>query len=179
MARDDFQVINASVLQGVTDPVTVSRADIDGLIIMARSTETGRARILLHETSDSPLHEMVIALPSTSCDHPHINYKSGKTFLALSGQFAVMCCNEDGTEITAHVLSAGEWPGGVVCHLRKAQWHTIIPLSGDTVFLETIIGPFTGNYFAEWFPKSDDKLRHAEIVGKFRRIAHEAAARLP
>ncbi|MGV8996304.1 MAG: WbuC family cupin fold metalloprotein [Parvibaculaceae bacterium] len=178
MSRNDFELINASVLQGVSDPVTVSRADIDELIVVARGTETGRARILLHETSDSPLHEMVIALPPTSCDHPHINYKSGKTFLALSGQFAVICSNDDGSEIVAHVLSAGAWSGAVICHLRKAQWHTIIPLAGDTVFLETIIGPFSGNYFADWFPKSDDVQRHSQFVDKFRRIAQEAATRL-
>lgn len=179
LSRSDFTQVNASVLQGAGDPVVVSRADIDTLIVMARRTETGRARLLLHEGSESPLHEMVIALPPTSCDHPHINYKSGKTFLALSGQFAVMCCGDDGKEIEARVLSAGVWPGNVVCHLRKPQWHTIIPLAGDTVFLETIIGPFTGNYFAEWFPKAEDAENRSIWAERLRAIAHDAASRLP
>lgn len=179
MSRSGFKPVNASVLQGVVDPVVVSRADIDSLIVMARGTETGRARLLLHEGSESPLHEMVIALPPTSCDHPHINYKSGKTFLALSGQFAVMSCSDDGKEIKAYVLSAGVWPGHVLCHLRKPQWHTIIPLAGDTVFLETIIGPFTGNYFAEWFPKAEDVKNKAIWVERLRAIARDAVSRLP
>tara|TARA_R110002074_G_scaffold402283_1_gene606102 strand:- start:2189 stop:2734 length:546 start_codon:yes stop_codon:yes gene_type:complete len=166
--------------RSATDPALISQSDIDALISEAKSTSTGRARLLLHENTDSVLQDMVIALPSDSCDHPHINYKSGKTFLALSGQFAVMCGNDDGSEITAHVLSAGEifGPGGRICHLRAPIWHTIIPLAGDTVFLETIIGPFTGNYFAEWFPKSDDFAARTTFAEKLRRLARQAAAGL-
>ena len=152
--------------RSATDPALISQSDIDALISEAKSTSTGRARLLLHENTDSVLQDMVIALPSDSCDHPHINYKSGKTFLALSGQFAVMC----GGEIFG--------PGGRICHLRAPIWHTIIPLAGDTVFLETIIGPFTGNYFAEWFPKSDDFAARTTFAEKLRRLARQAAAGL-
>lgn len=161
------------------DPTVVSQRDIDELIVAARATSTGRARLLLHVDGESPLHEMVIALPPDSCDHPHINYKSGKTFLALSGQFAVLCCSEDGQDIKAHVLSAGDWPGGRICHLRAPVWHTIIPLEGDTVFLETIVGPFTGNYFAKWFPDRERADEHHKFAQKFRQIAQAARASLP
>jgi cupin fold WbuC family metalloprotein len=161
------------------DPAVVSQKEIEELVIAARGTSTGRSRLLLHADSESILQEMVIALPSDSCDHPHIKYKSGKTFLALSGRFAVMCCSDDGTEISAHVLTAGAWPGARLCHLRAPVWHTIIPLAGDTVFLETIIGPFTGNRFANWFPDRSDADAHLGFVEKLRRIAKTAAAALP
>ena len=121
---------------------------------------------------------MVIALPPTSCDHPHINYKSGKSFLALSGQFAVMRCSDDGETIEAIVLSDGNWPGARMTRLRAAAWHTIIPLQGDTVFLESIIGPFEGNRFAEWFPEDAASPEREAMADRFRAIAREAAARL-
>jgi cupin fold WbuC family metalloprotein len=170
-----FRRESPAVFSGEGDPVVVSRREVGELVVAARAAPNGRARLLLHGGSDDPLHEMVIALPPDSCDHPHINYKSGKSFLALSGQFAVMRCSDDGASIEATVLSAGHWPGAVVCRLRGPAWHTIIPLAGDTVFLETIIGPFTGNYFAEWFPASAGAAREA-FVERLRGIARAAAA---
>ena len=99
---------------------------------------------------------MIIALPPESCDHPHINFRSGKSFLALSGQFAVMRFSDDGGTIEPCILSAGrQWAGSRMIRLRQPAWHTIIPLVGDTVFLETIIGPFEGNKFADWFPDAN------------------------
>lgn len=178
MRIEGFKRESAAVFSATGDPVVVARREIDALIHAAGEAPAGRARLLLHDGSSDPLHEMVIALPRDSCDHPHINYKSGKSFLALSGQFAVMTCSDDGSKIDAAILSAGQWPGGIICRLQKPVWHTIIPLSGDTVFLETIIGPFTGNYFAEWFPDKEDDPRREVIVERLRAIARAAAERL-
>lgn len=170
-----FERTQPHLLESRGDPVTVGDQDIAALIDAAKQSPSGRARILLHTGAEDSLHEMVIALPKTSCDHPHINYKSGKSFMALSGRFAVMRFSEDGRAIETYVLSAGPWSGKRMVRLRAAAWHTIIPLDGDTVFLETILGPFTGNYFAEWFPaESCPKERHA-FADRLRQIARKEA----
>jgi cupin fold WbuC family metalloprotein len=170
--------VSPSVFESTADPVVVSKGEIDALIAAAREAPDGRARILLHPDREDSLHEMVIALPHDSCDHPHINFKSGKSFLALSGQFAVMRCADDGSQIEPIVLSAGGWPGGRIVRLRAPAWHTIIPLQGDTVFLETIAGPFPGNRFADWSPRRDDAAARAAAVERFRPAARAAARRL-
>lgn len=172
-----FQKSTPAVFEIDADPATVSTSDIVTLVVAARSAPNGRARLILHSGRDDNLHEMVIALPSDSCDHPHINFKSGKSFLALSGRFAVMRCSADGGAIDAIVLSAEpeRWPGARMTRLRAAAWHTIIPLNGDTVFLETIIGPFEGNRFAEWFPGADDPQGRAAWAEKLRLIAQQKA----
>jgi cupin fold WbuC family metalloprotein len=121
---------------------------------------------------------MVIALPPSSCDHPHINFKSGKSFLALSGRFALMRFSEDGEPLRPIVLSAGPWPGARMVRLRRPTWHTIVPLEGDTVFLETIAGPFTGNRFAPWFPDASEASRREQAAERLRLAAREAAALL-
>jgi len=174
MSIGGFRAAAPSVFETDIDPVTVDRAQIDSLIAAARNTDTGRARLLLHMDRDDSLHEMIIALPEASCDHPHINYKSGKSFIALSGQFAVVCFSDDGRGVTPIILSAGEFPGAQLTRLRKPVWHTIIPLLGDTVFVETIIGPFTGNRFAGWFPTSFGENRE-QAEERLRRIARVAA----
>jgi cupin fold WbuC family metalloprotein len=178
-SRTLFRKVTPSVLETDADPVSVSDAAITGLIVAAREAPNGRARLILHEGADDNFHEMVIALPSTSCDHPHINFKSGKSFLALSGQFAVMRFSDDGAEIEAIVLSDGRYPGARMTRLRRAAWHTIIPLEGDTVFLESIAGPFEGNRFAAWFPETSHYEKRADFVDRLRRIARRAAEALP
>jgi len=172
-----FRSFAPSVFETESDPVTIGLEEIEALIAEAKRQPNGRARLLLHANREDGLHEMEIALPKTSCDHPHINYKSGKSFTAVSGQFAVVHFSDDGSLITPVVLSAGPWPGAKLTRLRRPTWHTIIPLEGDTVFVETIIGPFTGNFFAEWFPdKNSAERKTAEQY--VHDLAREAADRL-
>jgi len=174
MSSTNFIEVSPGVFETSQDPVVVSSEDVETLIRAAKLTPRGRARLLLHGDRADNLHEMVIALPSNSCDHPHINFKSGKSFLALSGRFAVLCFSDDGTEITAHVLAGDErWTGARMLRLRKPVWHTIIPLDGDTVFLETIIGPFEGNRFASWFPNEEDAAKSG-WTERLRQSAHAA-----
>jgi cupin fold WbuC family metalloprotein len=171
-----FAATTPAVWETEADPVVVGQQQIAAVIAAAKAAPKGRARLILHTSAADNLHEMVIALPPESCDHPHINDKSGKSFLALSGQFAVMHCSHDGSRITPIVLSAGAWPGARMTRLRAAAWHTIIPLAGDCVFLETIIGPFEGNTFAAWFPSEHDRAGREAFAEKFRAIARAAAA---
>jgi hypothetical protein len=86
--------------------------------------------------------------------------------------------SEDGSQVDAIILSAepARWPGARMTRLRAAAWHTIIPLEGDTAFLETIIGPFEGNRFAKWFPGEDQPAERRVWVEKMRSIARAAAA---
>lgn len=161
-ANSAFRNTAPAVFETDADPVIVAPTDIDMIIEKARLAPQGRARLILHPSRQDSLHEMVIALPPDSCDHPHINFKSGKSFLALSGQFAVMRFSDDGSQINPVVLSAEQrWAGAKMVRLRKPTWHTIIPMAGDTVFLESIVGPFEGNRFAPWFP-TEDRLRERE-----------------
>jgi cupin fold WbuC family metalloprotein len=175
-----FHPVTAAVFETEEDPASVSDIEIAALVEAARRAPQGRARLILHADRMDSLHEMIIALPSESCDHPHINFKSGKSFLALSGQFAVMVFSDDGTEITPVVLSANSQAIGVrMTRLRRPFWHTIIPISGDVVFLETIIGPFEGNQWATWFPGADRAEERAAWASRLRAIAKKAAVHYP
>lgn len=177
VAASEFRPVSASVFESEADPVVFDDDTLAMLIEAAQRAPNGRSRLILHSDRNDSLHEMVIALPADSCDHPHINYKSGKSFLALSGQFAVMRFSDDGEDIVPTVLSAGPWPGARMVRLRSAAWHTIIPLEGDTVFLETIIGPFTGNQFAPWYPGENEPARILQHADKLRAVARAAADR--
>ena len=165
-----FAATSPAVFETTADPVTVDAAQVARLIEAAKAAPQGRARLLLHPGREDGLHEMVIALPPDSCDHPHINDRSGKSFLALSGRFAVLRFSDDGGHCAATILSPC---GTLMLRLRAPVWHTIVPLEGNVVFLETIAGPFTGNRFAPWFPA--DGPARADAVARLRTIARAAA----
>lgn len=169
-----FVEVTPGVFETKHDPATVSTEQVKNLVRASQSTPRGRARLMLHGDRSDGLHEMVIVLPRTSCDHPHINFKSGKSFLALSGQFALIQFSDDGSQIETHILTGdNRWSGARMLRLRQPAWHTIIPLEGDTVFVETILGPFEGNRFAPWFPEQEGPSR-TEWVDRLRRTAVSA-----
>jgi cupin fold WbuC family metalloprotein len=171
MSLGTFIETTPGVFETSQDPVVIWNEQVASVVRRSRSTPRGRARLLLHGQRSDNLHEMIIALPHDSCDHPHINFKSGKSFLALSGRFALLCLSDDGNDITPVVLSADDrWSGARIVRLRKPTWHTIIPLEGDTVFVETIAGPFEGNRFAPWFPEQASP-GYAPWVKKLRQAA--------
>ncbi|OQA34725.1 MAG: hypothetical protein BWY57_00287 [Betaproteobacteria bacterium ADurb.Bin341] len=151
--------------------VLVGEMLIDRTVARAQRAPQRRARVLLHPGQEDSLHEMLIALPRESCDVPHINFKSGKSFHVVRGEMAVMIFSDDGSEVTPCRLGAGTTAPSRMVRLNRPSWHTIIPLSDYVVFIETIIGPFTGNRFAEWAPSPDDKLNWTVFSESLQRIA--------
>jgi len=173
-----FAAVSPAVFESADDPVAFGPVELEALLAAAKRSPTGRCRMLLHPHRDDALHEMVIALPSTSCDHPHINDRSGKSFLAMSGQFAVLHFSDDGVRIGCIILSDGRWPGRRIARLRAPCWHTIIPLAGEVAFLETICGPFTGNRWAPWFPGEAEPAAREAFAERLRALARNEAALL-
>jgi cupin fold WbuC family metalloprotein len=162
--------LSPAVIQLTDAAVVVDAELIRETIALARGAPERRARALLHPCVDDSLHEMVIALPNGSCDVPHINYKSGKSFHLIEGEMAVMIFSGDGQSVKAYPLSAAHPSRGRMVRLTVPAWHTIIPLSEYAVFIETIIGPFTGNEFAPWVDKKNTPGWEA-FVSEVRAIA--------
>ncbi|EFL89528.1 WbuC family cupin fold metalloprotein [Ahrensia sp. R2A130] len=172
---EGFTTVNPSVFTGEGDGVTVTAQAVAAVCTAAKLAPNGRARLILHHGADDILHEMIIALPPTSCDHPHINFRSGKSFMALSGRFAVMRFTDEGDLLPPVILDAAGKNAAIMMRLRTPVWHTIIPLEGEVAFLETNSGPFTGNFFAEWFPAEDGE--REVYTENLRRAAREADTR--
>jgi cupin fold WbuC family metalloprotein len=151
----DFCELSAAVEVATNPFVVVNEVLIDRTIVRARNAPQRRARVLLHRGQEDSLHEMLIALPRDSCDVPHINFKSGKSFHIVRGEMAVMLFADDGSEVLPCRLGASSADSRRMVRLNQPHWHTIIPLTDYVVFIETIIGPFTGNQFANWAPNLD------------------------
>jgi cupin fold WbuC family metalloprotein len=159
------------VYENSSDIVTLSRKHAASLVTAAKASPRGRARLLLHRSRDDTLHEMLIALPASSCDIPHLNFKSGKSFHVVEGTMAVVVCSRDGGEITAHLLSDHEPGLPYMLRLNSPSFHTIIPLTGYAVFVEIISGPFQGNQFVEWAGPDPRSGATPEAAAKIRAAA--------
>lgn len=164
----------SGVFAGTEDPVVLSSRHIQQLLVEAEKTNKKRARLLLHQAIDDALHEMVIALPKESFDRPHINFKSGKSFTALHGIFAVVLFSDLGEMLPPVLLSENGSLGNVMVRLNKPVWHTIVPIHGPCVFLETILGPFEGNRFAPFSPEIHDARSFADFANGVRHQVYEA-----
>lgn len=173
-----FAELSAAVEVATSPFVVVDEALIDRTIARARNAPHRRARVLLHPGQEDALHEMLIALPRESCDVPHINFKSGKSFHIVRGEMAVMLFADDGSEVLPCRLGASPADSRRMVRLNQPYWHTIIPLTDDVVFIETIIGPFTGNRFAEWSPNPDSAVWE-RFVASLRAIATSGAPARP
>lgn len=172
-----LHTLDAAVEAVQADWVCVDQALIDRTLARAARAPRGRARVLLHGDPGAALHEMLIALPAHSCDVPHINDRSAKSFHVLRGEVALMRFDAQGTQVTPWRLGAP--PGAGVCHIRLEQpcWHTLIPLGGPVVFIETILGPFTGNRFAPWAPQPAQGPRWDAFVAGLRQAAQGESGR--
>lgn len=174
----EFAELSAAVEVATTPFVVVNDALIDRTITRARDAPHRRARVLLHPGQEDSLHEMLIALPRESCDVPHINFKSGKSFHIVRGEMAVMLFADDGSEVLPCRLGALPSDSRRMVRLNRPYWHTIIPLTDYVVFIETIIGPFTGNRFTEWSP-NPDSAEWGGFVASLRAIADSGAPARP
>jgi cupin fold WbuC family metalloprotein len=174
----EFAELSAAVEVATSPFVVVDEALIDRTIARARNSPHRRARVLLHPGQEDSLHEMLIALPRESCDIPHINFKSGKSFHIVRGEMAVMLFPDDGSEVLPCRLGASPTDPRRMVRLNKPTWHTIIPMSDYVVFIETIIGPFTGNRFAEW-ASNTNSAGWERFVASLRAIATSDAPARP
>lgn len=165
-----FSTSQLGVFETTGDYVSVGFPLVEELLTLSKTCPNERARILLHSNRKDNLHEMIIALPFHSFDRPHINFKSGKSFFALKGIFAVVLFFDEGKEINPVVLSDNGKIGEQFIRLNKPIWHTIVPLNGPCVFLETIIGPFEGNQFASFSPEVNN---HQDFLKFSRKVKQQ------
>jgi len=171
----EFRELAAPVEAVTSATALLDEQMIDRVVDRARRAPGGRARILLHRSIDESLHEMLIALPRTSCDVPHKNFKSGKSFHIVRGRMVVMMFSEDGARVTPCLIEHGSRTKPCMIRLNTPCFHTIIPLDEHAVFVETVMGPFTGNEFAAWSPTDMTTGPGLAFAEKLRQMAAEQA----
>lgn len=154
-----------------TSVVAVDDGVVRRLKDEARASGTGRARLLLHGDPGAALHEMLIAASKDTYWPPHLNTRGAKSWRIVEGAAACFVFSKTGGVDSCTVLDANAEKGPFMLRLSEPFWHTVLPLSEPAVYVETTGGPFEGNVFADWAPKSADTAEGRAFVDMLRATA--------
>lgn len=147
------------ILQAEGGIVRLGDAEIDLLRQSLEHSSRGRSRICAHPDSAEPLHEMIIALSSSTYIRPHKHRDKSESFHMIQGEVDVVFFDDFGAIMDVVELGS---PGSGKCfyyRMSKPFFHTVLVRSGQAVFHETTNGPFVAEetMMADWAPADDDK----------------------
>jgi cupin fold WbuC family metalloprotein len=132
-----------------TTPVEVSNKLIDCL--EKRSIEGGlNARVCLHQSPNSALHEMIICQRSDQVHPPKRHFDRDKTFLVLRGKLLISLFDNLGSVIKSWVLEPLPNSGQISIRIPAGMFHCDFALSDTAVHLETTLGPFSTKFDREY-----------------------------
>ena len=152
-----FSKLSDAVFVADEAVTTISTNDIDFLKHQASVLPVRKSRVLLHGKPEQLLHEMLIVHTRGTYIQPHINQRSAKSFLVISGTMRLVLYDEDGSIRTHYDLSDDDAEANVLIRLNRPYFHTLIMLSDTVVFLETTLGPHKETIYADFAPKPNEK----------------------
>lgn len=126
----------------------LSDAGISRLVAEAGGKDRLRQHFNLHASFAEPCQRFLNAMCADSYIEPHRHgeHAGVETIVALTGTFACILFNDDGTPSNISVFGSGDWHRRVGLaygvEVRPGVWHTIVMLSDTGVMLELKAGPF-------------------------------------
>jgi cupin fold WbuC family metalloprotein len=171
MELPHFQEKQSGVYQA-TEPVPrITAEHLRGLVAVAEHLPRKRARICIHQTSDTPIHEMIIALGRETYMQPHAHTNKSESFHVIEGRCDVVLFDDEGG--IAEVIRLGEVNSGLPFYYRIASpiFHTLIIRTPFFVIHETTNGPFVPEetVFASWAPAESDAAAAREFASELLR----------
>lgn len=150
---------------------TISRVDIDNLVVEAIESPRKRAIYRLHE-HEEPVQRMVNALvPGTYVTpHKHENPDKVELLSILKGRIAVLQFSEGGQVTNVIELDSGG--SNTIVDIPPRMYHAIVVLEPSAI-LEIIQGPYdqaTHKQFAPWAPP-ENSAQAGEYLADLTKIA--------
>jgi cupin fold WbuC family metalloprotein len=140
------------------------------LIDRARNRPTHKARLCLHASPQSPVHDMIIVHGRDTYVRPHRHKLHGETLTVLQGEATAVLFDENG-RINDLIRMQPIDAGGVALYRMPADlYHSLVIESEWLVFHETCQGPFdrANAEFAPWSPAPGDALEAQQFLGTLR-----------
>ena len=148
--------------------VRLGSEDIDFLKRQAASNPRGRARICAHGDNEDAIHEMVIAISSSSYIRPHRHIGKSESFHIVDGCVDVVMFDDDGG--ITDVIELGDRNSGrnFFYRLSESRFHTLVSRTDVLVIHEVTNGPFDRDrtIFAPFAPAEDQIERAREYMSE-------------
>ena len=146
------------------------QALVEGLKQYAAARPAGRARVMFHRDAADGLHEMLIAARAMTIWPPHLNEGGAKSWTVLDGAIAYVQYTPPGDIADIRHLAPAGSHAPSFFRLSAQLWHTIVPLSDMSVYLETKRGPHRQTRFADWGPQSPDDEAARELLERVQKL---------
>ncbi|WP_271397045.1 WbuC family cupin fold metalloprotein [Salinicoccus roseus] len=111
------------------------------LIRESSANESGRSHLLLHESPEDAIQEIVFCIQPSTVINVHKHKRGTETITCLQGSMAVSIFNDDVLNIY-HLNK-----NNPVLKFNPLSWHTYTSLEKDTIGLEIKEGPYLKENF--------------------------------
>lgn len=159
--------ITEEVYLATEDVVRLDQRCVEFIKEKALSNPKGRARICAHKNAEDNLHEMIIAISSSSYIRPHRHHNKIESFHLIEGRADVVILNENG-KIEDLVKLGKDY--NFYYRLSTPHFHTLIIRSPLLVIHEITNGPFNvdASSYAEFSPSEGNKLESMEYMSHLK-----------
>ena len=152
-----LQKVSEEVFIADAPIVRLAKDDLDFLKYKARTSPRKRARICAHTTNEDALHEMIIAMSSSTYIRPHKHEGKSESFHIVEGEVDIVLFDDEG-KIT-DVVPLGDRDSGrnFFYRLSHPMFHTLLIRTNYLVVHETTNGPFDPNqsFMASFAPSEE------------------------
>lgn len=131
----------------------VSTALLDELTMKAAASPRRRTHHNLHSSSSDLVQRFVVVCQQDSYVRPHRHMTKSELCTIVRGRFEVVVFDSAGVVTERTVI--GEGTPNLAFELPKETWHTLLPLTDGSAFVEVKEGPYdpaTSAEFATWAP---------------------------
>ncbi len=167
--------VNEEVFIAEDPIVRLGDEEIAFLKRQAQANTRKRARICAHKSNDDALHEMVIAIWTSSYIHPHKHIGKSESFHIIEGEVDIAIFDEAGTVVD--VIELGAMGSGRKFYYRLSEraFHTLLIRTDYLVVHEVTNGPFDRDrtVLAPFAPSEDE----VHQVRDYMRRVSDAVAR--
>jgi cupin fold WbuC family metalloprotein len=152
----------------------IGQSELDTLKAAVDASAKRRARINAHPNGDDALHEMIIAIDSSSYIRPHKHPGKSEAFHIVEGEVDIVVFDDDGR--IDRVVPLGAPGSGRSFYYRMSMpfFHTLIIRSDILIVHEITNGPFRpeGTVFADFAPEDSETEKAAAYQADLvRRVA--------
>lgn len=165
--------VSSEVFVAASPIVQLGREEIDFLKEKASCALRKRARICAHRDDGETIHEMIIAIASSSYIRPHRHVGKSESFHVIDGEVDVVILSEKG-EIEDVIELGGPNSGRCFYYrLAESKFHTLLIHTEMLVIHEVTDGPFDRERttLAPFAPSENDADRAKEYMAEIAAAA--------
>lgn len=136
----------------------ISTALLEAMTAKAAASPRRRTHHNLHSSPSDPVQRFVVVLQKDSYVRPHRHMTKSELCTIIRGSFEVVVFDSAGTVMERTAIGAGT--PNMAFELPQATWHTLLPLSDGSAFVEVKEGPYdpaAAAEFAAWAPQEGSK----------------------